>query len=143
MYKHNLQPSQFRGIFGILMLLDAFAGIFIVPWRCSSRVTMTGDSQRVSHKKCHLLYFDDISFVFHRNELNFLSNYSLFEALQNTLFLLSKIISIILRCALQSISLRLNFQRQLVDESLQVFDDQSIFRRDFIPIKSMSKFIPD
>ena len=57
-------------------------------------------------KECHLLYFDDIAFVFHPDELILFSKYAGFESLQNTTFLLSKIIFIILKYVIQLISLK-------------------------------------
>ena len=93
------------------------------------------------------IYFDDISLVFYPNELNFFSKYSPFKALQNVLFLFSKIISIISRYVIQSISPRRttfkeNLLTNLSNRSFHL-DDESIFRCDSIPINSMSKFIPD
>ena len=77
----------------------------------------------------------------------FFSKYSPLKAVQNALFLLSKIISIILRYVIQSISPRRttfkdNLLTNLSNRSFHL-DDESIFRRDLIPINSMSKFIPD
>ena len=79
--------------------------------------------------------------------LIFFSKYSQLKALQNTLFLLSKIISIILRYVIQSIRPRRttfkdNLLTNLSNRSFHL-DDESFFRRDLIPINSMSKFIPD